>query len=65
MMTKKDVLDLAVSCGLDKEKFFAQLKARGLDAAARLQKGELDSVSGGARKGTVLRSDSDPGDPGC
>ena len=46
MLTKRKVLDLAVECGLDEEKFLALLRKEECFSEELLQD-ELDNVSGG------------------
>ena len=46
MLTKREVLDLAVECGLDEEKFLALLRKEECFSEELLQD-ELDNVSGG------------------
>ena len=47
MMTKKEVLDLAVECGLDKKKFMKLLQEKAGVSEEVLEE-ELDNVSGGS-----------------
>ena len=47
MMTKKEVLDLAVECGLDKKKFMRLLQEKAGVSEEVLEE-ELDNVSGGS-----------------
>ena len=47
MMTTKEVLDLAVSCGLDKKKFMELLQEK-TGVTEDLLEEELDNVSGGS-----------------
>lgn len=47
MLTTKEVLDLAVSCGLDKKKFMELLQEK-TGVTEDLLEEELDNVSGGS-----------------
>lgn len=56
MLTKREVLDLAVECGLDEEKFLALLRKKE-DFSEELLQDELDNVSGGTG-GTIHPADT-------
>ena len=54
MMTKKEVFDLAVECGLDKKKFMNLLQEK-TGVSEELLEEELDNVSGGSWDGLKPR----------